>query len=151
MIKSKKAKKKSKKKVTFEKDLMKEDVNLDALQDEDEEAGGAILDDVKVKNVETSRPLYDDVKLPVHLTPASSIQYQDYMTSTLNMIPRIEYAYFQYEQSIQSQPESHVLNSILKSTKGRGIHGDHPTVARAVYESLKDHPELINLYMKNHN
>ena len=96
MIKSKKAKKKSKKKVTFEKDLMKEDVNLDALQDEDEEAGGAILDDVKVKNVETSRPLYDDVKLPVHLTPASSIQYQDYMTSTLNMIPRIEYAYFQY-------------------------------------------------------
>ena len=142
--------KSNKKKVKFENKILDEDVNQDDLRGE--ELGGAILNDVKIQETLTAIPktTYDDVKLPTHFKPRSSIQYASYMVSTLDMVPRSEKAFLQFEPAMQAHPEESVLKSILSSTNGKGIHHDHPRVARAVVESLKDHPELLNLYMKNH-
>ena len=139
-------KKSKKKKVKFEQDLMKEDANLDELKG-DEELGGAILGDVKIKDIETKIPTYEDVQLPTYFQPASSIQHAIYMMSTLSMIPRVEMDYAQFEPQMQAQSEDRVLNSILKGTTGKGAKHDHPRVSRAIIESLKEHPDLLHMYM----
>ena len=129
-------------------DEMKEDLNLGDAVGEDN-TGGAILS-AKLESSETVRPVYDDVKLPAYTQPSSSIQYASFMSSALDMIPTTKLPFFQYEPEMQATNEKMVLQSILKGVTGKGAFHDHPMVARAVVETLKENSELLHLYTKNH-
>ncbi len=63
------------------------------------------------------------------------------------MIPRNSLGWHTFPVVHTSEEEFH--GSLMGSLSGRGSSGDHPTVVRAVWESLKDKPELAQRYMSS--
>ena len=109
-----------------------------------ERLGGAIRDDVRQVDVYTpkldfKRVLRDAAYLSGPPRPKT------YLHGVIDMIPRNQIGYHQYGPVYTSEEELH--RSLLGAVSGRGASDDHPTVQKAVYESLKHRPELLATYM----
>ena len=109
-----------------------------------ERLGGAIRDDVRQVDVYTpkldfKRILRDAAYLSGPPRPKT------YLHGVIDMIPRNQIGYHQYGPVYTGEEELH--RSLIGAVSGRGASGDHPTVQKAVYESLKHRPELLANYM----
>ena len=110
----------------------------------EDKLGGAIRDDVRQVDVYTpkldfKRILRDAAKLSGPPRPKS------YLHGVIDMIPRNQIGYHQYGPIYTGEEELH--RSLIGAVSGRGASGDHATVQKAVYESLKHRPELLANYM----
>ena len=106
--------------------------------------GGAIRDDVRQVDVYTpkldfKRVLRDAAYLSGPPRPKT------YLHGVIDMIPRNQIGYHQYGPVYTGEEELH--RSLLGAVSGRGASDDHPTVQKAVYESLKHRPKLLATYM----
>ena len=63
------------------------------------------------------------------------------------MIPKNLVPYFAYEPVLAASKEVFAKNILLKGLSGRGAHRDEPHIQRAVYHSLKEHPEVLQMYL----
>ena len=110
----------------------------------EDKLGGAIRDDVRQVDVYTpkldfKRILRDAAYLSGPPRPKT------YLHGVIDMIPRDQIAYYQYGPVYTGEEEFH--RSLIGAVSGRGASADHPTVQKAVYESLKHRPELLATYM----
>ena len=71
---------------------------------------------------------------------------KEYLHGVVDMIPRNQLGWHTYGPVHTSEKEFH--RSLMKGVSGRGASKDHPTVVRAVGESLKHLPELLDAYMQ---
>ena len=109
-----------------------------------EKLGGAIRDNVRQVDVYT--PKLDFKRI---LRDAAYVsgppRPKTYLHGVIDMIPRNQIGFHQYGPVYTGEEELH--KSLIGAVSGRGASGDHPTVQKAVYESLKHRPELLATYM----
>ena len=110
----------------------------------EDKLGGAIRDDVRQVDVYTpkldfKRVLRDAAYLSGPPRPKT------YLHGVIDMIPRNQIGYHQYGPVYTGEEELH--RSLIGAVSGRGASGDHPTVQKAVYESMKHRPALLANYM----
>lgn len=107
--------------------------------------GGAIRADVRQQDVYT--PGFD---LKSVLRTAALLKGaappKEYLHGVIDMIPRNQLGWHTYGPMYTSENEFH--RGLMRGVSGRGASRDHPTVVRAVNESLKHMPELQNAYMR---
>ena len=106
--------------------------------------GGAIRDDVRQMDVYTPGLDFKQILREAALVSGEPAQ-KEYLHGLIDMIPRNQIGFSQYDRVYMSEEELH--KSLLKSVSGRGAAEDHPTVQRAMYETLKHQPQLLHLYM----
>jgi len=68
-----------------------------------------------------------------------------YLHGIIDMIPRNQIGWHQFPPLYTSESELH--GSIIGALSGRGASNDHPTVQKAVHETLKHKPSLLRHYM----
>lgn len=107
--------------------------------------GGAIRSDVRKLDLYTPPPdykrvLWDAAKLSGPPRPPAQVH------GVVDMIARNQLGWHTYGPLYTSESEFH--DSLKKSVSGRGASEDHPTVQKAVAESLKHHPQLLQHYMR---
>ena len=88
------------------------------------------------------------LKEAVFLTPTPRLQ--EFVGGVTDMIPSSQMAWDVYTPLYHGREEAPLHKALQKRVSGRGARHDHPRVARAVFESLKYHPELANLYLKGY-
>ena len=80
-------------------------------------------------------------------SPGLAAHFQSVRDEPPNMIPRIMHPYSSYSHAMQIDREEHVTKGIIDGTSGRGADNDHPYVQRAIWETLKHKPELLQIYL----
>ena len=65
------------------------------------------------------------------------------------MIPANIMPFFQYEPAMEAQREIDTFNVLIGSLSGHGSHKDEHKHVRAVIETLKHHPDILNMYLKS--
>ena len=78
------------------------------------------------------------------LGPAPSME--SLVHGVVDMIPRNHIGWNQMTATYHASNESDLHSSLVKLTTGRGEKYDHPRVSRAIFESFKHAPDLMNLY-----
>ena len=63
------------------------------------------------------------------------------------MIPTVMHPYSSYSDMMEADREEHVTKGLIDSVSGRGADNDHPFVQRAVWETLKHKPDLLQIYL----
>ena len=106
--------------------------------------GGAIKGDVRKMDVYTPGLNFKQILRDAAMVSGGP-RPKEYLHGVIDMIPRNQIGFTQYERVYMSEEELH--KSLLKSLSGRGAAEDHPTVQRAMYETLKHQPQLLHLYM----
>ena len=109
-----------------------------------ERYGGAIRDDVRQIDVYTPKPDFKQILRDAAYVSGPT-RPKTYVHGVIDMIPRNQIGYHQYGPVYTGEEELH--RSLIGAVSGRGASGDHPTVQKAVYESLKHRPELLAHYM----
>ena len=106
--------------------------------------GGAIRGDVRQMDVYTPALDYKRILRDAAYTPGAP-RPKEYLHGIIDMIPRNQIGFHQYGPVYTGEEEFH--RSLIGAVSGRGASADHPTVQKAVYESLKHRPELLANYM----
>jgi len=70
---------------------------------------------------------------------------KEFLHGVVDFIPRNQIGFHTVGPVYTGEDELH--RSLMSSVTGYGAKRDHPTVVRAVHESLKHHPELLQSYM----
>ena len=86
------------------------------------------------------------LKEAVFLTPTPRLQ--EFVGGVTDMNPTSQMAWDVYTPLYHGRDERPLHQALHKQVSGRGARHDPPRVARAVYESLKFHPELAQTYLK---
>jgi len=86
------------------------------------------------------------LKQAVFFTPTPRIE--EFVHGVTDMIPTSQMGWDVYSNLYHSRDEEPLHAALLSKVTGKGAKHDHPRVARAVYESLKHHPELAHTYLK---
>ena len=108
--------------------------------------GGSIPDDVRKLDVYTPGFDYRQVLRDAAYLKGAP-RPKEYLHGVIPMIPRNSLGWHTFPVVHTSEEEFHT--SLMSSVSGRGASGDHPTVQRAVFESLKDKPDLAQIYMNS--
>ena len=114
------------------------------IYDKDLKLGGAVRSDVRQLDLytpapDTKRVLWDAAKLSGPPRPPAQVH------GVVDMISRNQLGWHTFGPLHTSEAEFHT--SLMESVSGRGASGDHPTVQKAVAESLKHHPRILTHYM----
>ena len=80
-------------------------------------------------------------------SPGLAAHFQSVRDEPPNMIPRVMHPYSSYSHMMQADREEHVTKGIIDGTSGRGADTDHPYIQRAIWETLKHKPELLQIYL----
>ena len=107
--------------------------------------GGAIKADVRQQDVYTPALDLKSILRAAALVQGSPAP-KEYLHGVIDMIPRNQLGWHTYGPIHTSEKEFH--RGLMRGVTGRGASKDHPTVARAVGESLKHLPELFHSYMR---
>ena len=86
------------------------------------------------------------LKDAVFFTPTPRLQ--EFIGGVTDMNPTSQMAWDVYTPLYHGRHEQPLHNALKNKVTGRGARYDHPRVARAVYETLKYHPELAHAYLK---
>ena len=110
--------------------------------------GGAISSkDRKVESGAPSRPDYSNL-----LKNAAVSEFQGdptlYYRSALDMIPKNLIPYSAYEPLLQARSEVFLKDSLKKGLSGLGMSQDPSHIQAGVWHSLKEHPKLLNMYIR---
>lgn len=113
----------------------------------DNKALGGAIKGVHEMATETKTP---DLSAP--LKKSKYVSYagplSTYMRSVhADMIPKNQFAYFQYQRLFEADGESAIQKSLTDAVSGKGASHDHPIIQRAVVESLKHKPDLLHTYL----
>ena len=106
--------------------------------------GGAIRDDVRKVDVYTPGFDYKQILRDAALVSGPP-RPKEYLHGIIDFIPRNQIGHHQYGPVYTGEEDFH--NSLINSVTGDGASVDHPTVQRAVYESLKHLPGVLSHYM----
>ena len=109
--------------------------------------GGAIRPDVKLREAVSTKPDFRTVMRDSAVLESTTSPYL-VNADALNMIPSNMMPFFQYEPAMQAQREIDTYNVLAGSLSGHGAHRDNHKHVRAVIETLKHHPTILNMYLK---
>ena len=112
--------------------------------------GGAILPNkVIIKEAKPGElPSVVDQILKEAVFMTSTPILQEFVAGVTDMIPNSQPAYDTYTAFFHRRDETELHDSLKKDVTGRGARHDKPRVAKAVFETLKYHPELAHSYLK---
>ena len=110
--------------------------------------GGAISsNDRMVESAPVSRPDYSTI-----LKNASVAEFQGnpalYYRSALDMIQKNLIPYTAYEPLLQARSEVFMKDSLKQGLSGLGMSKDPSHIQAGVWHSLKEHPKLLNMYIR---
>ena len=106
--------------------------------------GGAIREGVRQLDVYTPALDYKQILRDAAYVSGPP-RPKEYLHGIVDFIPRNLIGHHQVGPIYTGEEEFH--SSLVASVSGNGASGDHPTVQRAVYESLKHKPDLLSHYM----
>ena len=108
--------------------------------------GGAISANVRKLDVYTPGVDYKNILRHAAMVSGAPRPKQ-YLHGVVDMIPRNQLGGHTTMPMYTSEDEFH--RSLIRGLSGRGASNDHPSVVRAVGESLKDKPDLFHHYMNS--
>ena len=108
--------------------------------------GGAISANVRKLDVFTPALDYKHILREAAMLQGP-LRPKQYLHGLPDMIPRNQLGAHTTMPLYTSEVEFH--RSLVRGVSGRGASGDHPSVIRAVGESLKHKPELFHHYMNS--
>ena len=115
--------------------------------EEEELKGGAIQPDVKFREAVSTKPDFRQVMR--HAAVLESATNPLLVNSdALNLIPSNMMPFIQFEPSMQAQREIDTYNVLAAGLSGHGSHRDNHKHVRAVIETLKHHPTVLNMYLR---
>ena len=111
--------------------------------------GGAITKkDRMVESATPARPDYSTI-----LKNASVAEFHGdptlYYRSALDLIPKNIIPYSAYEPLLQARSEVFLKDSLMQGMSGLGMKGDPSHIQAGVWHSLKEHPKLLNMYIRS--
>ena len=118
-----------------------------AIHKEEELLGGAIRPDVKLRDAVSTKPDFRAVMQNAAVLESRTSPYL-VNASALNMIPSNQLPFFQYMPAMEGQRELDTYNVLAGALSGHGAHRDTHKHVRAVIETLKHHPTILNMYLR---
>ena len=113
--------------------------------------GGAIdpasvvLKEAEPKEMTVNRILKDRV-----MQSYSAPRLKEYVHGLVDFIPRNEVSANLLTRNIHARKEKDLHDALVRKTSGRGMkYEKDPHVARAIFSSLEQHPELLKLYHRS--
>ena len=116
-------------------------------EEEEELLGGAIRPDVKLRGAVSTKPDFRAVMQNAAVLESKTSPYL-VNASALNMIPSNMMPFSQYEPQMEAQREIDTFNVLAGALSGHGAHRDNHKHVRAVMETLKSHPTILNMYLR---
>ena len=114
--------------------------------------GGAIEPNkVKIKEAKPADMPFESsvdqiLKQAIYMTPTGRLQ--EFVGGVTDMIPTSQPAYDTYNGLYYRRDETALHKVLKEKVTGRGSRHDPPRIARAVWETLKYHPELAHAYLQ---
>ena len=71
-----------------------------------------------------------------------------YYRSALDMIPKNLVPMFAYAPLLEAKSEVFAKDTLLKGLSGRGQDSDPSHIQAGIHSSLKEHPEILNIYIR---
>ena len=132
------------------------DASVEKLNNVEELAGGALTGNEIVKDVSS----IDATIKTSNILPQSQSSNPSFfqlptksnmfLTNTLHpsdLSFRNDISASQYETEMWGLDESIIKRALVGRSTGRGISHDPPDVARAIFDSLQNHPKSLGVYM----
>lgn len=106
------------------------------------DAETTVLKQAEPKEMSVNRILKDRV-----FQSYSAPQLTEYIHGLVDFIPKNEVSANQLTRNIHARKEEDLHKALVSKTTGRGMRYEKdPHVARAIFSSFEQHPELLKLY-----